>query len=38
MYDPGEADTLRTIDYTHSLQDKVVDAVEKAAATLEPPA
>jgi neutral ceramidase len=34
--DPGEADALRTIDYTRSLQDKVVAVVEQAAKNLEP--
>src|SRR5262245_2846967 len=34
--DPGEADALRIIDYTHNLQDKVVAVVEQAAKSLEP--
>src|SRR5262245_36970032 len=34
--DPAEADALRTIDYTHGLQDSVVEAVKKAAKKLEP--
>jgi hypothetical protein len=34
--DPAEGEALRTIDYTHSLQDKVVEVVERAAKKLEP--
>jgi hypothetical protein len=34
--DPGEGEALRTIEYTHSLQDKVVEVVERAAKKLEP--
>jgi hypothetical protein len=34
--DPGEGEALRTIDYTRSLQDKVVEVIEQAAKTLEP--
>lgn len=32
----GEAETLRTIEYTHQLQDKVAQAVIQAATRLEP--
>src|SRR5262249_38695653 len=34
--DPGAAEGLRTVDYTRQLQDKVVEAVVKAAERLEP--
>jgi hypothetical protein len=34
--DPGEGEALRTIDYTRSLQDKVVEVVEQAAKKPEP--
>ena len=34
--DPNSGDKLRTIDYTHQLQEKVVEVVEKAAEHLEP--
>ncbi len=34
--DPAAGENLRTIEYTRQLMDKVVDAVERAAAHLEP--
>jgi hypothetical protein len=34
--DPNSAEALRSIDYTHQLQDKIVELVEKAAEHLEP--
>src|SRR5579872_2016490 len=34
--DPQEGEKLRTVEYTKSLQDKVVEVVEKAAKKLEP--
>jgi neutral ceramidase len=33
---PDAGETLRTVDYTRALQDKVVDAVVQAASHLEP--
>ena len=34
--DPGEGEAFRTIDYTRTLQDKVVEVVGQAAKKLEP--